>query len=216
MITGDDARLAAERRPDEARDERADAGAEQRHADEVRRDQDQRADHAADQRRADHPERVLGAHRGAGEERAEDEPVESRGRRGRRGSRRSTKSARRRAGRSPRASGRTPGSIARRLYDGDGVPDSPAAAPRSTVRPAVCSRRGRARAARVGGAASVGPARDLTRLPAGRLGPRLISCSAALRFAARAAAWWLCLEPPHRLRFATRSPRSSAATRSAT
>ena len=64
------------RRPDQAGRERADARAKQRDADEVRGNQDQRADNSAEQRREHHPERVLGPHRGAGEERAEDEAVD--------------------------------------------------------------------------------------------------------------------------------------------
>ena len=49
-------------------------GADQRHTDEVGREQDQRADEAAEERRANHPERLIAAHGGTDEERPEHEP----------------------------------------------------------------------------------------------------------------------------------------------
>ena len=69
-------RLAAERGPDEVDHERADTGADERHADEVGGHENQRADDPADDGRHDHPHRLIGPHDRAREQRAQHEPEE--------------------------------------------------------------------------------------------------------------------------------------------
>ena len=69
----DEARLPPEARPDHAGGSGPDAGADERDADEVGRDQNQRAHEPAPERREQHPERLLGPDRGTDEQPADDE-----------------------------------------------------------------------------------------------------------------------------------------------
>ena len=86
------------------------------------------------------------------------------------------------------------GSIARRLYDG-GVSDSDR---RARSRPQACSPPLAGTALFVWLVWKVGPGEIWSGFQQDRLGPRVDRrCSGGLRFAARAAAWALCIEPPH-------------------
>ena len=180
--------------PENHRETSAHAGADQRDADEVCGKQNQRAEQTTEERRADHPERLVAAHRGTDEQRSEDEPEKREhepenavaGK-----TRTETADDEDDGGRHLERAGQH----ARRLYDG-GVSEPPPKRPINVtgVLTAVAGSVLFIWLVRKVGTHEIWA--GFQRIGWGLLWIVLLG---GARFAVRAAAWVLCIEPPHRL-----------------